>query len=304
MCGLVGIMGGGSREQNKRMASAIHHRGPDDYGEFIDNKENIFLSMRRLSIIDLKNGSQPFLNKDRSVATFCNGEIYNFIDLRHQLSRLGHKFKTNSDTEVILKSYLQWGHEAWNKLQGMFVIVVVEKRYAKTKVTLVRDRVGIKPVYVLRDNKMLCFASEIKAFLSLPNFSRSVNLRSITKYLQYRYVPGPDTMFDSVKKLAPGTYLEWVDGQISCRKWWKLPYGEKVDPKIDVESSVRLLENSLRKSVQRHDRGRSSRFVFIGEELDSNVILALMSEFSTKPINTFSLSFPEFENEDTRPLKH
>ena len=122
MCGLVGIVGGGSSNQVKRMAATIQHRGPDDFGQYVDYDEKVFISMRRLSIIDLKNGSQPFSNTNKKVFVFCNGEIYNFRELRSQLEQLGHQFKTMCDTEVILNSYIQWGCKAWQKLQGMFVI--------------------------------------------------------------------------------------------------------------------------------------------------------------------------------------
>ncbi len=173
-----------------KMADAIVHRGPDGAGFYNCPQSGVCIGMRRLAIIDIANGDQPFHSADGKVHLVLNGEIYNHLDLRGELEVRGHRFRTHSDTEVALEAFLEWGDEAWQRLHGMFALAIIDERSARTRLLLVRDRVGIKPLYMARKAGRLAFASEIKALLVDPALSVNVNLEAVRDYLSLRYVPG------------------------------------------------------------------------------------------------------------------
>ncbi|HYR92462.1 MAG TPA: hypothetical protein VE422_50930 [Terriglobia bacterium] len=225
MCGICGIVnfkanGPVDRSLVERMNSAQAHRGPDDDGYFIENK--VGLGHRRLSIIDVSGGKQPIFNEDGSVVVVFNGEIYNFADLRNNLVAHGHRFKTHSDTETIVHSYEQYGDECMQEFRGMFAFALWDRK--RRRLLLVRDRLGIKPVYYYKGPDFFVFASEIKSLLQHPGVPREVDPQAVDLYLALRYVPGPRTMFKDIFKLQPGHWMAVDEDGIRIQKYWDLEY--------------------------------------------------------------------------------
>src|SRR6266851_4565855 len=206
MCGICGQYNFKNQrpvklEDIKRMTKALAHRGPDDEGFYISG--SLGFGFRRLSIIDLDGGHQPMSDLEQSVWLIFNGEIYNYLELRNQLKRFGHIFRSNSDTEVIIHGYKQWDLEVFNYLNGMFGIAVWDDK--KKKLILARDAMGIKPLYYKFESDCLYFGSEIRAILATTNENPEVDPVSLNLFLRYRYTPSPFTLFKGIKKLAPGT---------------------------------------------------------------------------------------------------
>ena len=212
MCGFVGYVNKESDKKDniKKMADLIAHRGPDSEGYYTD--ETIALGFRRLSIIDLNNGSQPIYNEDKSKVIVFNGEIYNFQELREDLIEKGHKFNTNTDTEVLIHGYEEYNEGILDKLRGMFAFVIYD---VNTKeVFAARDFYGIKPFYYALMDDNFFFGSEIKSFLIHPDFKRELNEKMLEYYLTFQYSVGEETFFKNVYKLMPGHYLKYKDGEL------------------------------------------------------------------------------------------
>lgn len=300
MCGIVGIAGRFEPKLVRRMADTIQHRGPDGSGFQDCPQAAISVGMRRLAIIDLVTGDQPLHDESGQVHIIFNGEIYNYLDLRHRLQDLGHRFHTSSDTEVVLHAFLQWGREAWRHLDGMFTICIVDERPGRTQLLLARDRLGIKPLYFVKAGGVLRFASEIKALLADENFSAQVDLAAVHSYLALRYVPGPQSLLSGVEKLPPGHDLLWCDGRIDVRRWWSPPGPEGVETGLDLDAGAARFGEALRKSVRRHMLADVPVGAFLSGGIDSNVIVALMAEASSRPVKTFSIGFPDFPDDDRR----
>lgn len=193
MCGIVGFIGEDENKEViiKKMTDRMVHRGPDEEGYYIDEK--IALGHRRLSIIDLENGTQPMLNKNKSLVVIFNGEIYNYVELKEELKLQGHEFRTNSDTEVLLHGYEEWGKELPKKLRGMFAFSIWDK--ASKTLFCARDHFGIKPLYFYQNGNTFMFASEIKAFLEHPKFKKELNKELIEPYLSFSFTPTTQTFF-------------------------------------------------------------------------------------------------------------
>jgi asparagine synthase (glutamine-hydrolysing) len=253
--------------------------------------------MRRLAIIDLATGDQPFISADRRVFLVFNGEIYNYVELREELRSRGHVFHTRSDTEVVLQAYLEWGEQAWPRLQGMFAIAIADLRGERPELLVVRDRVGIKPLYYLQQDEKLLFASELKALTVWSGFSRDVNVDAAVHYLAVRFVPGPQTLFTSVRKLPAGHLLRYRTGEVGIERWWTPPAGDPVGTMSSEEAAASFGE-SLRKSVRRHLLSDVPLGAFLSGGIDSNTIVALMAEFNPGKVKTFSISFPDFPQDD------
>ncbi len=211
MCGISGfVLKGRSADSSgllRKMANVISHRGPDDEG-FLETQSSsggysIGLAHRRLSIIDLGAGHQPIGNEDGSVQIVFNGEIYNYQSLRNDLISRGHQFKTASDTETIVHAYEEYGDQCVERLRGMFAFAIWDAR--RDRLFMARDRFGKKPLFLYKTDNAFLFSSEIKSILQYPEFNRCVNRQAVWEYLSYRYVPGPDTLFEGVKKLLPGS---------------------------------------------------------------------------------------------------
>ena len=220
MCGLVGIFDSVAQREPEhgllsRMNETLFHRGPDGEGQFV--APGVGLAHRRLSIIDLEGGHQPMFNQEGSVGVIYNGEIYNFQELAKELTQLGHRFRTRSDTEVIVHAWEQWGADCVRRFRGMFAFALWD-RNAET-LFLARDRLGKKPLYYasLADG-MVVFASELKALLPYPGLSREIDLLALEEYFAYGYVPDPRTIYKSVAKLAPAHTLLWRRGDSGCVK--------------------------------------------------------------------------------------
>ncbi|MCK5299974.1 MAG: asparagine synthetase B, partial [Candidatus Aenigmarchaeota archaeon] len=200
MCGITGFVGFSDKRLIKKMTDSIKHRGPDGCGYYIN--DSVCLGHRRLSIIDTSTGDQPMYNEEGDVVVVFNGEIYNYLELRKNLSAKKHKFKSNSDTEVLVHLWEEYGKDMVKKLRGMFAFAIWDD--SKKVLFTARDHIGIKPFYYCFNDKVLVFASEIKAILKWEGYDKSVDRRSLNDYLAFGYVSGEKTMFSGVKKLLPG----------------------------------------------------------------------------------------------------
>ena len=299
MCGIVGTAGYTGSGLSLKMARQIEHRGPDGEGYSTSVDQTVSIGMRRLAIIDLETGDQPFYSEDKKVHLVFNGEIYNFKELRAELLTHGASFNTRSDTEVILQGFLMWGQKCWKKLQGMFTIAIIDEREIQTKLILVRDRVGIKPLYYRRHGQKLAFASEIKSLLVDSSYTTDINLDSISKYLSLRYVPGGDSLFKEIKKFPAASVGVWQNGEFDVKIWWTPAAANNASTCSKLSDASRLFGDALSKSVKRHMISDVPVGLFLSGGVDSNIILALMTEFSEKKIKTFSIGFPENKNSDT-----
>ncbi len=290
MCGIVGIaQRGGSRRYAatdvQRMAGMIVHRGPDDEGIF-DGNEAI-LGMRRLSIIDLEGGHQPIHNEDRTVWVVNNGEIYNFQSLRKDLLERGHKFTTLSDTEVLVHLYEEYGERFLEKLEGMFGMALWDSR--RRKLIVARDRIGIKPLYIWRFDNGFAFASEIKAFLELDGFSASISDHALSDYLGIGYAAAPQTIFDGVNKLAPGTYLVWDGENAVEHRYWSPP--TDTDEVPNYGEWVERVRDGFRDAVAEHMVSDVPVGAFLSGGIDSSAVTAFMVRSTDKPLNTYSIGY-------------
>ena len=290
MCGIVGIAQESGRhrfgsDDVRRMADRIYHRGPDDDG-FHDG-DTVFLGMRRLSIIDLEGGHQPICNEDGTVWVVNNGEIYNFQRLRTELIEKGHKFTTHSDTEVLVHLYEEHGEAFFERLEGMFAFALWDS--VRKKLVVARDRLGIKPVYYWPFGGGVAFASEIKAFLPLAGFSPAVNSASLGDYLGIGYSVAPDTIFEGVSKLEPGTYLRWHEGRFSIKRYWSIPtctdrsrsYGDWVD----------VVRAELQRAVSDHTVSDVPIGAFLSGGIDSSAVAVLMRDACDSDLNTYSIGY-------------
>lgn len=215
MCGIAGIV---TKRENKKeiieaMSKRIEHRGPDGEGYFFDG--DVALAHRRLSIIDLSTGNQPMFNEDDTVVTVYNGEIYNYVELRDELVKAGHKFKTKSDTEVLIHGFEEWHTDLPKYLRGMFAFAIYDKK--SNELFLARDNFGIKPLYYTVMDGTFMFASEIKAFLDTPDFKKELNEDILQAYLEFSFVPTNETFFKGVYRLDAGSSLLYKDGDIKNR---------------------------------------------------------------------------------------
>ncbi len=300
MCGIVGIANTGSRKVNReileKMNQAIVHRGPDEDGFFF--KENIGLAMRRLSIIDLASGQQPIFNHDKTKAIVFNGEIYNYQELRKDLEEEGNKFYTNSDTEVILHLYEKYGVDSLQHLRGMFAIAIWDD--AEKTLFLARDRVGQKPLlFSHQPNGDLIFGSEFQAVLEHPDISREVDYEAIDSYLSYLCVPAPQTSFKSIRKLEPGHWLRWKDGEIETKRYWLPDFSKKI--KITQEEAEEETTRVLREATKMRLISEVPLGAFLSGGVDSSAVVALMAQESETPVTTFSIGF---EEQDFSELKY
>ena len=299
MCGIVGIVSSNSSPVDEallgRMCNAIRHRGPDDDGFYVNGP--VGLGMRRLSIIDLKSGQQPIHNQDRTAWIVFNGEIYNYLELRAKLEKLGHTFYTNSDTEAIVHAYDQYGADCPKHLRGMFAFAIWDER--TQELFLARDRVGKKPLLYAQLNNELVFGSEFSALLQHPDVSRDVDSQAIHHYLSFMCVPAPLTAYRSIRKLEPGHSLRWRRGEIKLERYWQPDFSHKLD--IDeVEAGERALE-ILRDAVRVRLMSEVPLGAFLSGGIDSSAVVALMSEASSDPVKTFSIGF---EEQDFSELHH
>ncbi len=292
MCGICGTAGFTDRSLLEEMTSIISHRGPDDAGIYISSAAQIGLGNRRLSIIDLSPaGHMPMCNEDGRIWLTYNGEIYNFRDLRRDLEGRGHHFKSNTDSEVLIHGYEQWGLDMLARLNGMFAFALLDLRQSNRSPTLLlaRDRFGIKPLYYTQVKERLLFASEIKALLLCQDVRRKMNLESLHRYMALRWVPGPETMLEGVYKLPPAHYLLWEDGRISSASYWEIRY--EVDDHRSAADLAEELRTILASAVDRHMISDVPLGVFLSGGIDSSTILALASEKTRQPVSAYTIAF-------------
>ncbi|MEO8156432.1 MAG: asparagine synthase (glutamine-hydrolyzing) [Betaproteobacteria bacterium] len=296
MCGIAGWIARPDRVLNldmlKSMLNAIAHRGPDDEGlrQFRCNStgHDVFLGHKRLAIIDPDGARQPMCDLGAGLAVTFNGEIYNFRELRDELCGLGYSFARDSDTEVLLRAYQHWQCDVVNHLRGMFAFAIWDVR--KERLFLARDRFGEKPLFLYENANGLFFASEIKALLRIPGLNTSVDREAVWDYLAYRYVPGPRTLFNGIRKLLPGTTATWEHGKLVEARYWSPPDRSAnliQQPGADV---VDAFLSHLDEAVKLQMVSDVPFGAFLSGGLDSSTIVALMSRHNSK-INTFSVGF-------------
>jgi len=288
MCGICGFTGESDKVTLKKMAVSLYHRGPDDDGYYADGKIN--LGMRRLSIIDVVTGQQPIHNEDKNLWTVFNGEIYNFQELRKDLEAKGHQFYTDhSDTEVIVHLYEEYGRDFAHRINGMFALALWDR--TEDKLLLIRDRMGVKPLfYALVGNKLI-FGSEIKAILQHPAYRRDINYDALYHYFTLKNIPAPMTAFAGIHSLLPGERLVFSKGQISITKWWKIRFNEweDYDEHYIQDEILNLLKDATRlRMISDVPFG-----AYLSGGVDSSAIVALMSRYSNKPVKTFSLGYED-----------
>lgn len=299
MCGICGLVSVDpsevvDRSLIARMRDTLAHRGPDDIGLYA--APGVGLGHRRLSIIDLRpEGRQPMANEDGSIRIVFNGEIYNFNDYREWLSERGHRFKSYTDTEVIVHLYEEMGVECVRHLRGMFAFAIWDE--PKRLLFLARDRLGKKPLFYYCDGRHFLFGSEPKAILAHPDVEARPDLSAIDNYLALGYVPSPQSAFAGIRKLAPAHYLTFSDGTIRTARYWKLRYEPKLQ--IDAEDARREILERLREAVKLRMISDVPLGAFLSGGIDSSAVVAIMSEFSSQPVKTFSIGFKERDYDET-----
>jgi len=288
MCGICGFTGREDDFVLRKMTEDIIHRGPDEDGFYSDGKVN--LGMRRLSIIDLTTGQQPVHNEENDIWTVFNGEIYNFDELRKDLKEKGHRFYTDhSDTEVIVHLYEEYGKAFPHRLNGMFALALWDTK--KEELLLVRDRMGVKPLFYTVVSGKLIFGSEIKAILSHPDYSRAINHEAIYHYFTFKNVPAPLTAFHGIYALMPGELLTYAQGKISKERWWKIRFAEQDDyDEVFLRKKIlELLEDATRlRMISDVPFG-----AYLSGGVDSSVVVAIMTRHSRQPVQTFSLGYED-----------
>src|SRR5207302_2463093 len=294
MCGICGVAGGDperGRELVGRMCGSMVHRGPDDEG--VIQAGGVTLGMRRLSIIDLAGGHQPMHNEDSTVWVVQNGEIYNHLELREELSAAGHLFATQSDTEVLVHGYEQWGEQMVERLNGQFACAVLDQR--ARQVFLARDRMGIKPLHYAIDGDRFVFASELKALLQDPALRRGIDPVALDEYLAYEFVPSPRSIIHGISKLRPGHTLTWslAEHRPRLRRYWAPQLnldGSRRSHDLDDECGELLAV--LRESVRKELISDVPLGVFLSGGIDSSAVTAMMTQLGGD-VKSFSVGFAE-----------
>jgi len=292
MCGIAGLIKSDSlvsQQELKLMADVLQHRGPDGEGYFVH--KNIGLAHRRLSIIDLEGGKQPFATEDGQLWISFNGEIYNYVVLRKELKTKGYSFRTQSDTEVLLYAYQEWGADCVYKLRGMFAFAVLDLH--KQELFLVRDHFGIKPLVYLQTDQVFAFASEIQALKQVPNIALNVDISAIDMFLQYQYIPAPRSIYREIKKLPPAHFMRVsLQGKVlELKRYWQLSF----QPNNSKSSKQWLeeLEAVIKDSVQAHLVSDVPFGAFLSGGVDSSAVVAYMAQQMNRPVKTFSIGFEE-----------
>lgn len=287
MCGITGILNYKNFVDEKilrDMNKILFHRGPDDEGYFMD--KNIGLAMRRLSIIDIQGGHQPIHNEDKSIWIVFNGEIYNYLELKQFLEKKGHKFYTNSDTEVIVHLYEDYDEISINYLNGMFAFALWDKK--KEKLFLARDRLGIKPLFYTISSSSIIFASEIKSLLKHPEVKKEINVQAIDDYFTFLYIPSSKTIFKNIHKLPPAHYLTFTNtNNINLKRYWNINFDIK---RFDENILSDELEIILKETIKSHLVSDVEVGALLSGGLDSSSVVCFMKEFSSK-FKTFSIGF-------------
>ena len=288
MCGIAGFTRrniGDRRGVAERITEAISHRGPDQQGIFEGSEAT--LCAVRLKIIDLGGGDQPILSDNGDTAIVFNGEVYNHKEIRAELEGLGHRFRSNCDTETVLEAYLEWDTACFSRMRGMFAVALWTE--SEKRLVLVRDRLGIKPLYYYRQGGELYFGSELKAILEHPEVPRELDLDALDTYLSLNYVAGTETLIRGIRKVAPGHLLEWRHGKVHTEAWWKIP--EAAKRRISLGAAKEELDWLLRDAVREHLIADVPLGVWASGGLDSSTILHYAAAQTAGKLKTFSVSF-------------
>ena len=296
MCGIAGVLYADSGRSVSAslltdMGNAIAHRGPDGEGTF--RAGSVGLVHRRLAIIDLAGGRQPLANEDESIHVVFNGEIYNYIELRRQLESRGHVFRTNSDTEVLVHLYEDFGVEMCIHLQGMFAFAIWDAR--RRELLLARDHLGQKPLFIYRDNEKLVFGSELKAVLAHPDVDRTIDPQAVEDYLTFGFIPGQRSIFSRIIKLPAAHLLRTSPRQFqsSPKRYWQLSFNH--EDQCPVDDWKQRIDAALKETVAAHLVADVPVGAFLSGGLDSSAVVALMSGPGCQPVQTFSIGFHEAE---------
>ena len=288
MCGIAGFIGKGTSEDLKGMIGAVSHRGPDDQGIFL--QKEVGLAHARLSIIDLSPaGHQPMADENKKIWLTFNGEIYNFKELRQELEKTGkYRFKSQTDTEVIIYAWKEYGEKMFDKLDGMFAFALYDSE--KETLILASDRLGKKPLYWSMQNGNLLFGSELKALMAHESFQKELDFDSLDKYLFYEYIPAPQTIFKNTQKLEPATYLIYKNGQIKKQRYWEMNF----DPiPISESEAAEKLDMLLSKAVEKRLISDVPLGILLSGGIDSSTIAYYAQKLSPEKVKTFSIGFQE-----------
>ena len=282
MCGIAGFVDKTIKNKKKvikDMAERIKYRGPDGEGYFIDDE--VALAHRRLAIIDLSSGGQPQYNEDNSLVIVFNGEIYNFVELKEELKKAGHKFRNKSDTEVIIHGYEEWGTEVTKHLRGMFAFAIWDTK--QKTLFIARDGFGIKPLYYAKFGSSFMFASEIKAFLDHPKFKKELNKEILSSYLCFNSTPTEETFFKGVYRVEPGYQILYKNGKINKMRFFKLEFDETNE---DMDTIVKRIRTAMASSVKYHQISDVEVGSFLSSGIDSSYLVSL-----ARPDKTFTVGY-------------
>ncbi len=297
MCGICGVVGTADEPLLKNMLTAIAHRGPDDEGIYVAEAASgsrVGLGHRRLAIIDVSPaGHEPMSDADGDIWLTYNGEIYNFKEIRAELAKRGVRFKSETDAEVVIYAYREWGLNALTLFNGLFAFALWDAR--SKELVLARDRLGIKPLYYAETPAGFAFASEIKAILTIPGVRREVDLEALHQYLSFLWTPDPKTIFQGIEKLPPGHFLIYKDGRAEVRQYWDLEFNE--DETLSEQEWVERVREQVERSVRLQMISDVPLGAFLSGGLDSSSIVALMCGMTDERVTTYTLGFT---NEDLR----
>jgi asparagine synthase (glutamine-hydrolysing) len=288
LCGIAGFTHLNWVPEAERIVDAsgtLLHRGPDQQGVF--RSKTISMGATRLKIIDLGSGDQPIVTQDGDSVIVFNGEVYNHVEVRAELEKKGHKFRSNSDTETVLRAFVEWDTESFSRLRGMFAFAIWTE--STGRLVVARDRMGIKPLYFTQYREDVFFGSELKTILIHPEIERRLSLDGLDCYLSLNYVPCPWTLVEGIHKLAPGTWLEWCDGELSHHTYWRLPAGSP--RRVSLDSACEELDFLLQQSVREHLLSDVPLGLWLSGGIDSSTILHYASAASSSRLKTFSISF-------------
>lgn len=308
MCGICGFVSKNriTPEQLKRMNDAMYHRGPNDSGEEIYPAKggySVGLAQRRLSILDLSPmGHQPMHSLDKRISVVYNGEIYNFQELKEELT--DYPFCSTCDTEVIIAAYLKWGIDCVSRFNGMFAIALFDRE--TEEFYLVRDRIGKKPLYYWLEQGNLVFASELKPIMECPGFEKKIRTEVLSRYLYHQYINAPDTIFENVSKLEPGSILRFSDGNINTWKFWDIKevyHRYKANPVEDYAQAKQELKDLLNRSVSLRMISDVPLGTFLSGGYDSSLITAIAQSLSPQPVKTYSIGFNEEKYNEAKYAK-
>lgn len=304
MCGICGVIHLDGKPVTERLLEAMNdtiaHRGPSGAGYYIDG--NMGLAMRRLSIIDIAGSDQPLYNEDESIAMIFNGEIYNFQELREDLAKRGHRFRTEGDGETVAHLYEEYGEDCFEHLRGMYALALWDKR--EKRLLLARDRMGQKPLYYYKDDNIFVFASEIKAILAHPDVPRKPifdNPPDLPQYLSYGYIPAPFTAFQNINMLMPANFLRVDTDGCDTNAYWDLPQLADADANANAEPYILQLQQHLEEAVKLRLISDVPLGAFLSGGLDSSLIVALMRKHSNSAVKTFSIGFEGDDSFDETP---